>query len=296
MLGGGEDAHVGAELGDEDLSGALAHTPIGPRRASEHCSARARIGRRLGKEPHTMKLNFREVYTNLLNRVKTTKPDDMEAAKLTVGGHFEMFGTLERELLIQKGLRRDHYLIDVGCGSGRLTRALVPYLTGRYLGIDVVPELLAYARTYAKGHNWRFELAEGLRIPEDDGSADMVCFFSVFTHLLHEQSYVYLSEAKRVLKPGGKIVFSFTEFCCPSHWPVFEMAVAEIGLDLPLYVFIAREAIEVWAAHLALTIETIQGGEERYIELPHPVFSDDGTPPGFEGTLGQSVCVLMKRS
>jgi len=75
----------------------------------------------------------------------------------------------------------------------------------------------------------------------------MVCFFSVFTHLLHEQSYVYLQEAKRVLKPGGKIIFSFIEFSCEHHWQCFEAAITEIGLNLPLYVFIERNAITAWA-------------------------------------------------
>jgi ubiquinone/menaquinone biosynthesis C-methylase UbiE len=65
-------------------------------------------------------------------------------------------------------------------------------------------------------------------IPEKDGEADFVCFFSVLTHLLHEQGFVYLQEAKRVLKPGGKIVFSFLEFAVPDHWAVFEGTVNDI--------------------------------------------------------------------
>ena len=47
---------------------------------------------------------------------------------------------------------------------------------------------------------------QGAPIPAPDGEADMVCFFSVLTHLLHEESYVYLQDARRVLKPTGKLV------------------------------------------------------------------------------------------
>ena len=39
----------------------------------------------------------------------------------------------------------------------------------------------------------------------------MILAFSVFTHLLHEESFIYLEDFKRVLKPGGSVVFSFLE-------------------------------------------------------------------------------------
>ena len=81
---------------------------------------------------------------------------------------------------------------------------------------------LVSARQSSTQCDWRFEVGTGLEIPEAADRADMVCFFSVFTHLLHEQSYVYLRDAKRVLKSGGRIVFSFLEFSMPSHWSVFE--------------------------------------------------------------------------
>src|ERR1700732_3271569 len=111
------------------------------------------------------------------------------AVKLAIGGEFDAIGILERQVLIQYGLLPDHYLIDVGCGAGRLAIALSEYLTGPYLGIDVVPDLLEHAGVIAADRpNWRIEMAPGLKIPEQDAQADFICFFSVFTHLLHEQS------------------------------------------------------------------------------------------------------------
>jgi trans-aconitate methyltransferase len=50
--------------------------------------------------------------------------------EMAVGGQFEAFGILMRELLIQTGLERDGYVIDVGCGSGRLAKPLSQYLSG----------------------------------------------------------------------------------------------------------------------------------------------------------------------
>jgi SAM-dependent methyltransferase len=239
------------------------------------------------------KLNLQEANANLFRQVRERSSTESEAAELAVGGDFELIGALEREFLIQQGLKADDYLIDVGCGSGRLTKALVQYLTGNYLGIDVVPELLDHARKQNPRPGWRFEAAQGLSIPEEDGRADVVCFFSVFTHLSHEQSYVYLRDAKRVLKPGGRVVFSFTQFGNPNHWRWFEMAIAEIGANLPPNVFISRDAITAWAEHLGFTVQTMLDGDKPTIRIPDPVQASSGVVQGYVA-LGQSGCVLVK--
>ena len=215
------------------------------------------------------------------------------AMRMAPGGDFEAIGMIERELLVQEGLPKNGYLIDVGCGSGRLAYPLSDYLTGRYLGIDIVPELVKYARQLVPRSDWRFEVAAGLSIPEKDHTADMVCFFSVFTHLLHEQSFVYLQEAVRVLKPGGKIVFSFLEFEERAHWSIFENAIRNLDADSPtMTTFIERSAIRVWAAHLNLRVGTMEGATTPHITLSQPVKRESG--PDLEGKvgLGQSVCVL----
>jgi len=215
--------------------------------------------------------------------------------KLAVGGQFDSFGILERELLIQYGLQPDGYVIDVGCGSGRLAKPLSQYLTaGQYLGIDVVPDLVDYARNLVARPDWRFQVADGLCIPEQDDQADIVCFFSVFTHLLHEQSYVYLQEARRVLKPGGKIVFSFLDFAIPCHWAVFESNIKDIGGECHLNMFISREGIRAWTEHLNLEIEAFHDGDKPHIPLLQPVTRDNGIVIEGQGNLGQSVCVLVK--
>lgn len=133
---------------------------------------------------------------------------------------------------------------------------------------------------------------EGFTIPEDDGRADIVCFFSVLTHLLHEQSYIYLQEVRRVLKPTGKIVFSFLESRIADHWNVFASTVGDVYGEHPLNVFISRDAIEAWASHLGLRVDVIQDGDKPDIPLPHPVVTEAGLVMKESGTLGQSVCVL----
>jgi SAM-dependent methyltransferase len=220
--------------------------------------------------------------------------DDRDSAlRKAIGGEWEAIGSMERDLLVAQGLQPDGSVIDVGCGSGRLAVHLSDYLrTGSYLGTDVVPDLLDYARDLVVRPDWSFVLADGLVIPAPDSSADIVCFFSVFTHLRHEESYCYLREARRVLRPSGRIVFSFVEFKIGSHWAIFETNIADIGTDVHLNQFMSRDGIECWARHLELRILEMSDGDVPSIPLAHPVTMESGHRYENLGTLGQSIAVL----
>ncbi|MEO8676120.1 MAG: class I SAM-dependent methyltransferase [Casimicrobiaceae bacterium] len=237
-------------------------------------------------------------YPEFIERLKREQGHDraMEAA---IGRHFDPVGEILRAFLIQSGLLPQHYLIDVGCGAGRLAKYLSDYLTGPYLGTDVVSDLVDYARQLAARPDWRFETVGEPVIPERDARADFICFFSVFTHLAHADSFRYLKEAARVARPGGRIVFTFLEFAVARHWAFFETALDPVRAEAqPSIDFLSRDAIDAWVAHLPVTIEAIHAGDVAHVELPRPVSFPDG--PKFErmatlGPIGQSVCILRKR-
>jgi SAM-dependent methyltransferase len=241
------------------------------------------------------KTDFHKTHRRVVKVLRQSYSPD-EAARRAVGGEFEGVGLLLREALIFHGLTPNGYVVDVGCGSGRLAKPLAEYLKGKYLGIDVVPDLVEYARRLVARPDWRFEVAQGLKIPEADQQADMVCFFSVLTHLLHEESFVYLREARRVLKPGGKIVASFLDFRIASHWDFFESNIRDIGVGAqPMNVFLCPDMLREWASRLELEIETIHDGDEPYIPLSTPITFENGTTVKDRTAFGQSVCVMVRR-
>ena len=208
---------------------------------------------------------------------KTLRHD--EAMEHAIGGSFDAFGLIERDILLAYGLGDKSFLIDVGCGSGRLAKALAEF-SGRYHGIDVVPELVEYARRFGRP-GWRFSLVDGTAIPEAEESADMICFFSVLTHLRLEQIYLYLEDARRVLRAGGRIVGSFIELTSPNQWPAFQATVADARGQrrLPLNVFLERSQIEVIADRIGLEILDLRRDDE---------------PISARGALGQAIAVFAK--
>ena len=224
--------------------------------------------------------HFVQDYERLVADLLAQYPVD-EAMSRAVGGDYESVGVLERAVLAHAGLRNGQRLIDLGCGSGRLAWALGQAVQIEYLGIDIVQALLDYA-TKRSPAQYRFVLNRTLSIPADDGWADMVSAFSVFTHLLHHETYLYLEDIFRVLRPGGRLVFSFLEFGWPLHWPEFLLtADAQRRKTLPhLNQYTERAVIDLWCEKLGYV-------RERYI---------DGTdaPWGNAPPLWQSLAILRK--
>lgn len=224
----------------------------------------------------------------------TAAHGEAAAMDLIVGGQSEAIGILELSTLRTLGLKPEHDVIDVGCGSGRLAVRLSPYLTGKYVGTDILPELTAYAQRICRREDWEFHTTAGFGIPAPDASADLVCFFSVFTHLLHEDIYKYLVEAKRVLRPGGQVVFSYLDFAVPTHWTMFELTVADTNPNRVLNMFVSKDAIHAWAQHLGLQVAALHDGHQPWIQLEQSFRYADGREAAGVVEFGQSVGVLTR--
>lgn len=225
--------------------------------------------------------HFVDDYERYVADLKTKHSLD-EAMSMAVGGDYEATGLTLVEIVRFYGLREGMTLLDLGCGSGRLASKISAEMNIGYFGIDVVQDLLDYAKTKSPDH-YEFIKSHALTIPLPDQSVDMVCAFSLFTHLQHAETYLYLEDCIRVLKPGGKIVFSFLEFSEPGHWHVFHdtVEVQRNSTVRHLNQFIERSSIETWCQHLGIEIEGFVAGA--------------ASPWNGARPLGQAVAVLQRR-
>ncbi|MGE4428831.1 MAG: class I SAM-dependent methyltransferase [Solirubrobacteraceae bacterium] len=107
----------------------------------------------------------------------------------------------------------DDTVLDIGCGVGRLVRA-VAGRPGETIGLDVSAEMLRRARENLVGHErvrWVHGDGTSLR-PIDDGSVDVVLSLVVFQHIPDpEVTYGYVREIGRVLRPGGWAAFQVSD-------------------------------------------------------------------------------------
>ena len=112
-------------------------------------------------------------------------------------------------------------LLDLGCGPGSITIGLARYLApAEVIGIDLVDEALETARRLAddeKVGNVRFEPADVYQLPYGDGSFDVVYGHQVLQHLT--DPVAGLTEAKRVLAPGGYIAVRDADYGTMTHHP-----------------------------------------------------------------------------
>jgi SAM-dependent methyltransferase len=97
--------------------------------------------------------------------------------------------------------RRDLHILDAGCGSGGNLRFLRRY--GSVIGIDLAAEALALGRKSLQSGLAR---ASVLAIPFADASFDLVTSFDVLYHRAVPDERAALCEARRVLRPGGRLL------------------------------------------------------------------------------------------
>lgn len=106
-------------------------------------------------------------------------------------------------------VRRQDVIVEIGCGIGRVTRALAARAE-RVLAVDVSPAMLERARDLnPQLTNVDWILGDGTSLaPVPDGGADGCFSVVVFQHLPDPQMTLgYVREMGRVLRPGGWTAF-----------------------------------------------------------------------------------------
>lgn len=154
---------------------------------------------------------FREEW---VRRWQDANPQGGKPAALAVAS-----GIAQVEELISRGVPvAKATVLDFGCGRGRVAVGLWCQEVDSYIGLDVRPDVIEFARRLFVGlsgycfyrfdtTNYRYNKETGTRylpVPFSSDSFTLALAVSVFAHEVDDSVVsFYLGELRRVLEPGG---------------------------------------------------------------------------------------------
>ena len=157
------------------------------------------------------------------------------------------------ELLVELGAHGQ--LLDIGTGPGHIPFMVcerIPDCT--VVGIDLARTMLAYAERHraASPHRDRveFRLADAKRLAFEDDSFDTVYSNTILHHIPEPHSF--LSEARRVLRPGGVLLIRDL-FRPESPERVLELVAQHVASGTPEQKELFRASL-----HAAFTLEELR--------------------------------------
>jgi ubiquinone/menaquinone biosynthesis C-methylase UbiE len=114
-----------------------------------------------------------------------------------------VFQPWTRHLIDGAGVKEGFHVLDVACGSGVLARHALSIsgTSGRVVGIDSAPGMIAAAREIEPAVDWILGSAEELRF----GDSVFDCIVSQFGMMFFSDRHAAASEMFRAIKPGGRL-------------------------------------------------------------------------------------------
>jgi ubiquinone/menaquinone biosynthesis C-methylase UbiE len=114
--------------------------------------------------------------------------------------------TFKRKLVDHSGVQPGMKVLDLGCGTGTLTRMLKQaHPNASVIGIDGDPQVLTIAREKSHGINIRWDQGHASSLPYPDSAFDRIVTSLVIHHLVQDDKRRAFQEMFRVLKPDGKL-------------------------------------------------------------------------------------------
>jgi ubiquinone/menaquinone biosynthesis C-methylase UbiE len=95
-------------------------------------------------------------------------------------------------------------ILDIGCSTGVCGQEVFDMSRDQYVGIDITPKYVEYARKAYK--NGKYMVMDGRKLEFPDKSFDIVSFVGVIHHMEDEVIRDCLQEVRRVLKSAGYLL------------------------------------------------------------------------------------------
>lgn len=127
--------------------------------------------------------------------------------------------TFKTQLVTQADIRAGDRVLDLGCGTATLAILIKSRCPGAtVVGLDGDPQVLRIAAEKVRAAGVEVDLEHALvdRLPHADGSFDRVVSSLVFHHLSSDMKRRALTEALRVLRPGGQL--HIADWGRPQDW------------------------------------------------------------------------------
>ena len=133
-----------------------------------------------------------------------------------IGGRWEENGQLEFDFMVDRGLRPEHVLLDIACGSLRAGVRFIPFLErGHYLGIEKERSLVRRGLSKELPDQVRREKRPELVVSGDfefekfSRQADYSLAWSLFTHLNVADLETCLRNLRAYASPGHELFATF---------------------------------------------------------------------------------------
>jgi SAM-dependent methyltransferase len=151
-------------------------------------------------------------------RIPWLRPAGAYRGYVGTADSYDLAAASQFNLLTLLGLREQHYLLDVGCGSLRGGRLFIPYLLpGRYYGIEPNRWLVKEGLRKEIGRGMRrlkrpeFSYDDTFTLTAFGHQFDFILAQSIFTHAAAAQIRRCLSESKQVMHAESLFLATFLE-------------------------------------------------------------------------------------
>jgi SAM-dependent methyltransferase len=163
--------------------------------------------------------------------------------------HFTSTGLATVELLRSfVGIHATDVFLEIGCGVGRVGRALAP-LCKTWIGTDISGNMVAHERRRLQDlPNVQVTELSGAALKEiPSESVDVVYSTVVFMHLYEWDRCRYVYDAYRILKPGGRIFYDNVDVASSHGKRMFDEALAVDPSKRPAYMSMTSSGDELEA-------------------------------------------------